>query len=79
MYKFRSGVVHKSSENPFIINSKILSMDEVTHRLHKLTSKAIVRMNAVMTAMESKDDILGVLDRSIYDKSLLLKLQKLWK
>lgn len=79
VYKFRSGIVHKSSESPFIINSKILGTDEVTHRLHELTSKAILRMNGVMTTMESKDDILGVLDRSIYDKSLLLKLQKHWK
>ena len=79
VYKFRSGIVHKSFETPFIVNSKTLSTDEVTHRLHELTSRAILRMSGIMTTMESKEDILGVLDRSIYDKSLLHKLQKLWK
>ena len=79
VYKFRSGIVHKSFENPFIINSKTLNTDEVTRRLHELTSRAILRMNSIMTTMESKNDILGILDRSIYDNSITLKLQKLWK
>ena len=79
VYKFRSGIVHRSAESPFIINSKTLSIDEVTHRLDRLTSKAILRMNSIMDSVDSKDEIVGFLDRSIYDKSLLLKLEKLWK
>ena len=79
VYKFRSGIVHKSSESPFTINSKTVSIDEVTRRLDILTSTAILRMNSIMTTVKTKDGILGFLDRSIYDKNLMRKIQKLWR
>lgn len=79
VYKFRSGIVHKSSESPFVINSKTVSIDEVTRRLGALTSTAILRMNSILTTMETKDDIVGLLDRSIYDKNLMVKIKKLWR
>ena len=79
VYKFRSGVVHKSSEIQFKINSKALSTTEVSYKLDKITRTAILRMINILSNIESRDNILKIVDRSIYDKSVSQQLQKLWK
>lgn len=79
VYKFRSGIVHKSTETQFNINSKAVSASEVSYRLDKITRIAILRMVNIFSNSESKEEVLKLVDRSIYDKAILQKLQKLWK
>lgn len=79
VYKYRSGVVHESTERPFVINSNTITIDEVSERLGKITATAILRMVSILDTIDSKSSILQSLDRSIYDKNLMAKLHKLWK
>lgn len=78
VYKFRSGVVHKSSEKPFIINSKTIGIDEVSYNLDTVVRTAILRMLTILDVKKSKEEILNQLDRSIYDKNLMQELENLW-
>ena len=79
VYKFRSGVVHKSTENSIVINSKIISIDDVSYTLDKIVKTAILRMGSIFDNNKSKIDIHRQLDRSIYDKNLMHELEKHWK
>lgn len=79
VYKFRSGVVHKSTEKPFVINSKTVSVNVVSDNLDTIVRTAILKMVKVLDSNEQKAEILKRLDRSIYDKNLMHKLEKRWK
>ena len=79
VYKFRSGVVHKSAENSIVINSKIISINDVSCSLDKIVKTAILRMGCIFDNNKSKTDIHRQLDRSIYDKNLMRELEKHWK
>lgn len=79
VYKFRSGVVHKSSEEPFVINSKVINMNDASYNLDMIVRTAILRMLKIADTVKSKEDILNQLDRSIYDKNLMRKLENFWK
>lgn len=78
VYKFRSGIVHKSSEEPFIINSKSITINDASYNLDKIVRTAILRMIKITDTLKYKEEILNRLDRSIYDKNLMRKLENLW-
>ena len=78
VYKFRSGIIHSAKEKPIKINSFVMSAGDVESKLHMMTKKSIRRMIALIDPHKKQDDILDELDRSIYDRNEMKRLQKKW-
>ena len=77
-YNFRSGIVHASKERPFKMRSSIVSVEEVELWLHKIAKRSIPRMIGLLGSYKSQDDILGALDRSVYDRKEMRSVRKAW-
>lgn len=78
-YKFRSGYLHLSTERPFKIDSKHLELDKASDELERFSRIAIKRVIRLLDKYDSQDQIVNELDQSIYDRSKLTSLQKIWK
>lgn len=77
-YNFRSGIVHKSEERKITVRSSVMEVKDVDSRLHGITKKSILRMVALLGTYKSQKDVLDALDRSMYDRKELARLQKTW-
>ena len=77
-YRFRSGVVHGGKEQKFKIGSKAVSMKCVADELSKITAIAILRMVCLLDKYPKQSDILGELDRCVYDRKKMDDMQKLY-
>lgn len=77
-YNFRSGIVHKSEERQIKIRSSVMEVGDVDSRLHVITKKSILRMMALLDMYKAQKDVLDALDRSMYNRKELSRLQKIW-
>ena len=78
-YKFRSGYLHLSTERPLKSDSKHLELDKASDELERFSRVAIKRIIQLLNKYDSQDQVIDELDQSIYDRSKLNKLQKIWK
>ena len=78
-YGFRSGMVHSSEERNFKIQSKCVEPKQISDHMYKITRISILRIMYMLHRYSKQSDIIDELDRSMYDRNRLKKLEQLWK